>query len=261
MQQLKQEHEQLLNIRRQTENVLKNAKQAVNKHTSDGQKFREAEQRADDRVQELEAEISQDNINDSGVLEELHGQYKEAEENHQIAIDSYKDWVKQKDRIDEVARAMKQDVDKATAAVQTLEKRIGTLRDRTEQRDRSRHNALLEKNLAIGRLEEAEREKAEVVEKRATLADQIVNELTPQAEEVHSRVPVEAGMTTDMLDAKIQALIAERDRVHRRCVITVLTTDHRANVMIGSVETGRKFSSGTTGHRQSSRKRMTIFRA
>ncbi|KAL1303210.1 hypothetical protein AAFC00_006629 [Neodothiora populina] len=215
IQHIKQEIDHLQSRLREKQIAVKNAQQAIARHTQEARKHRTAIQRTETRIQELEAELDQDNINDTGVLDELQHQKQEAESELQSARDSYEDSINQKDKIDEAQRVVKADLEAASAAIRELEAKINKARNRGEQRERSRREALHKKNLAIGLLEEAQREREEAVQRREALAAQIESDLIPQAEEVHSRIPVPENMTTDMLDAKLEALVKERDRVQQ----------------------------------------------
>lgn len=219
--QIKRDIDQLQRQRREKEESFKNAKQAIVKHDQESKKLRLAVQQTEDRILQLENELSEDNVNDTGVLEELQQQLEDAKNNLQTAKDSYGDSVAQKDRIDDAQKAAKQELDAATAAVQEMEAKINKAKSRADQKKRTRDEALLKKNHALGLLAEAEARKQTVVERREVLAGQ-VDEMIPQAEQVHPRVPVPAGMTTEKLDERLDKMVKERDRVQQRYVSVVV---------------------------------------
>jgi len=218
VQQARQEVESLRQEKRKRELALKAAQQAVYQHNTEAKKLREASQRAEDRALQLDEEISQDNVNDTSVLEELRGQLEEAENDLQTTRDSYQDSVNQRDKIDALNKELRQQVDAVYSEVQAIETKIKRAQDRAQEREKSRYNSLLKKNHTLGLLDESRREKEEAVHARDVLAGQIRDDLTPQAEAVHTRVPVPQGTTTDMLDARMDKLVKEKRAFEQRYV-------------------------------------------
>jgi len=218
VQQARQELENLRQEKRKHELALKAAQQAVHQHNTEAKRLREASQRAEDRALQLDEEISQDNVNDTSVLEELRGQLEEAENDLQTTRDSYQDSVNQRDAIDALDKELKQQADAVYSEVQAIQAKIKRAQHRAQEREKTRYNALLKKNHTLGFLDESRREKEEAVHARDVLAGQIRDDLTPQAEAVHSRVPVPQGTTTDMLDARMDKLVKEKRAFEQRYV-------------------------------------------
>lgn len=214
--QAKQSINQDESLIREKQEAVKTANQAIIKHDRDLTRLREALQRIEDQVQGLEAEITEDNVQDTGVLEELRRQLEEAQRELEMSQNSFKDSVNEKDRIDEINREVKRQADAALAEVNEAEAKIRKAEERAEQRATRREKALYEKNLEMGRLATMKVERQESVDQRDSLAQQLEQDLIPQAEEVHPRVPVPRGMTTDQLDKKLDSLIKERERFQQR---------------------------------------------
>lgn len=211
--QMKRDLDQLQQRKRTKELAVRDAKTAVTRHNTEARKLHETVQRAIDRKEGLEGELERDNVNDTGVLEELQQQLKDAENELDIARQSMEDSINQKDIVNEAQKTVKAELDAALLEVQELEAKIGKATERADRKDKARSDALRKKNHEIGLLEQAIQRKQEAVEERDGLAHQIENVLMPQAEEVHPRVPVPQGTSVDQLDAKLGALIDEMKKV------------------------------------------------
>lgn len=197
---------------------MKTAKEAIVRHDREAANIRTDVQRLQTRIEELNDEITQNNVNDSGRLDELNSQLEEERQELETALASYSDSVVEKDRIDKASKEVKREVDAAHAVVQRLERNIRQAQERSDRQERARQDALRRKNQAVGLLEEAEREKAEVAEERENLARQLAVDIVPQAELVHARIPVDEGMTMAMIDKKLEALVKEQETMNRRLV-------------------------------------------
>lgn len=231
-EQIRLQKEVVMQLRREANDVQvqlqqlqatsKHAGEALFRHDRDAKSLRVQLQRADDHVQELDAAIQRDSINDTGVLEELQEQLSEAHEQQQAARDSYQDMVNEMDKLNDLARGIKEQLDAATLAVKEQEAKINKAKEKLEKRKDGRDQALRRKNFAIEQVEHAQQEKAEIEQRRQAKARMLETEYIPQAEQICRRIPVEDGMTPDIIDKKLDRLIDERNKFQQRFVISVL---------------------------------------
>lgn len=214
--QLKREENDAQKQLQQLQQTSKRAGEVIFRHDRDTKNLRVQAQRADDHIQELETVIQRDSINDTSVLDELQDQLNEAQQQQQTAQDSYQDAINAKDALNVLARSIKDQLDAATLAVKEQEAKINKAKDKLEKKKDAREQALRKKNYAIELMENAQQEKAGIEQRREAKARMLETEYLPQAEQVCRRIPVDEGLTPDVIDRRLEKLIAEREKYQQR---------------------------------------------
>lgn len=214
----KREQQEAENHVRATESVLTRAKQALTRHDRDAREIRQHRQRLEDRIEQLQAELDADAVNDTSALDELHAQFNDAEEALKAANDSMVDSVSAMDQLGSQNRAVKEQLDAATREVEEAQARLDKARKRLEEKSSQREFALRKKNEALAMVEVAQQEK-EALEAQRTEQERIIREeYLPGATEVSARVNVEPGHTVEVLDRKLEKLEQEHKRFQDRFV-------------------------------------------
>ncbi|KAH0367083.1 DNA repair protein Rad18, partial [Aureobasidium melanogenum] len=197
---------------RTLETALTRVKQAKVRYDRETANLRQQRQRCEDRIEQLQGELDADAVNDTGALDELHTQYKEAEQNLQAANDTMMDSVNALDKLGQDNRLIKQQLDAATKEVEEAQARLIKAQKRLEDKTTQRELALRRKNEALEMVDMARRDK-EALEEQRVEQERILNEdYIHGAEQVSRRVVVEPGNTVEVLDKKLEKLEAE----HRR---------------------------------------------
>jgi hypothetical protein len=108
---------------------------------------------------------------------------------------------------------LKARADTALREFQTAKMQIEKAENRKEQLERDRQNALRAKNLAIAEIDAA-KHRVQQSEERRDEQQRIVQEIfVSAAEKVCQRIEVEAGVTADILDRRLDKFEAELKRV------------------------------------------------
>jgi chromosome segregation ATPase len=201
---------------RTLDNALNRAKQASVRHERDGRDLRSNRQRLDDRIEQLQAELDADAVNDTSALDELHAQYNEAEQALQAANDTMMDSVNAMDQLGNSNRHIKEQLDASTREVEEAQTRLDKAKKRLENKDEERRVALLRKNEALEMANLAQMAKDELAVQRAEQARLVEEDYVPAATEVCRRIAVEPGHTVEVLDRKLEKMEQERQRFHDR---------------------------------------------
>ncbi|PSK54037.1 hypothetical protein B9Z65_7843 [Elsinoe australis] len=199
---------------RQLEEKLKRANQALNRFAGQARDLRIAMQQAEDHVIDIRQQLESYKI-DAGTLDSLKDSLKDAKETHDMYGNSYQDAIEEKDRLNEAQRTVKTKLDTINASAAELEKKLEKVVNAIKKHDDARTQALKQKNLAIGFLEEAEKAKESAEQDKAQLKE-TVEYYEEEASKVHPRIEVDAGMTTDRIDKKIERLQQERHAARER---------------------------------------------
>lgn len=199
--------------RRNHQTALTQAQQALQRWKRDEEKLRIAYQRAEDAVETKEAEIESNRPQD-GRLQELERQVKEAQEELESTQASYQDSVVEKDRLDEAARERKDVVDAAFAQLDEANKWNEKAVRRSQKLEADRYAALLKKNEVLAVLDDC---RERIAQAQAAVAHQqgTVDEYIQHASAVSDRVPVEEGVTPEILDARVSRLNDDYRRAER----------------------------------------------
>ncbi|KAK3704529.1 Structural maintenance of chromosomes protein 6 [Vermiconidia calcicola] len=171
-------------------------------------------QQADDAVEQQKAEID-NNRPEDGKLQELERTLEDARGELEGQGASFADMVNAKDALNAKAHEIKARLDDATAALDHAKARVAKGENRLQQLEQARMKALQEKNLALEEIDEAKREQTRLEEKFETQR-RWVEQFTEQARQICGRrVPVEAGLTADDIDARLGRFIKDKERAER----------------------------------------------
>ncbi|TIA56811.1 DNA repair protein [Aureobasidium pullulans] len=197
---------------RTLETALTRAKQAKNRHDRDAKEIRLQRQQLEDRIEQLQAELDADAVNNTSALDELHAQYSEAEQNLQAANDTMEDSVNALDKLGDDNRDVKHQLDAANKQVEEAKAQLTKAEKRLEDKTASREYALRQKNQALEFVDMAQQEK-ESLEVSRVEQERLINEdYLPGATNVSRRIPVEPGNTVEVLDRKLEKLEQEHKR-------------------------------------------------
>jgi chromosome segregation ATPase len=212
----KRDFDQLKQQQRELQQALKVAEQALVRWDRSNKELRLAKQQADDAVEAMQNEIENNRPQD-GKIQELRTQLQSANEDVDATQNSYQDGVDWKDRLNEQATGpsgLKAKADAALREYQTAKMQIEKAENRKAQLESDRVHALRSKNLALEEIELAKDRLRRAEEARDGQARN-VEVFVGHAGEVCSRVPVDAGVTTAVLDKRLEQFIAEYERVQR----------------------------------------------
>lgn len=212
----KRDFDQLKQKQRDLQQALKVAEQALVRWDRSNKELRLAKQQADDAVEAMHNEIENNRPQD-GKIQELRTQLQSAIEDVNATQSSYQDGVDWKDRLNEQANGpngLKARADAALREYQTAKMQIEKAENRKAQLESDRVHALRSKNLALEEIELAKDRLRRAEEARDGQARN-VEVFVGHAGEVCSRVPVDAGVTTAVLDKRLEQFIAEYERVQR----------------------------------------------
>ncbi|GAM83237.1 hypothetical protein ANO11243_012230 [Dothideomycetidae sp. 11243] len=196
-------------IVRQRELQVRKAADDLKRFAQQQRNFRTAYQEAEDRVQDLRAELDSLTV-DAGTMSSLREALREAEGTEQLHANSYTDAAEAKDRINDAQREVKRRLDAATDDVRDARMKLKKLEASAAKKESARSEALRAKNQAVLAVENA-KEKLTAAEKQKEEKDTLVSNFTAAASEIHPRVPVEKGLTADAIDQQMEALVRERN--------------------------------------------------
>ena len=216
MNDAKRDLQEAENNVRTLETALTRAKQAKVRYDREATNLRQQRQRCEDRIEQLQGELDADAANDTGALDELHAQYKEAEQNLQAANDTMMDSINALDKLGQDNRLIKQQLDAATKEVEEAQAQLTKAQKRLEDKTTQREFALHKKNEALEMVDLARRDKEALEEQRVEQERLINEEYIKGAEQVSRRVVVEPGNTVEVLDSKLEKLEAEHRRYQDR---------------------------------------------
>lgn len=205
---------QLQQTSRDLQNTLKLADQALFRWDRRNKDLRREKQQADDNVEAMQNEIENNRPQD-GKIQELKVQLEGVIEDVDAVQRSYQDGVDWKDRLNENANGpegLKAKADAALREYQTAKMQIEKAENRKAQLEADRVHALRSKNFA---LEEIDREKDTLrrAEESRDELKELVETYIREAQAICRRVPVEQGITPEILDRRLDQFIAEFRRV------------------------------------------------
>jgi hypothetical protein len=108
---------------------------------------------------------------------------------------------------------LKARADTALREYKTAQMQIEKAQNRKAQLEHDRQNALRAKNLAIEEIDSAKHRLQQYEERRDNQQQIVQEQFVSEAERVCRRIPVEAGVTTDILDRRLENFEAELSRV------------------------------------------------
>jgi chromosome segregation ATPase len=196
--------------------VLKVAEQALVRWDRSNKELRRAKQQADDAVEAMSNEIENNRPQD-GKIQELRSQLESVIEDVAATQRSYQDGVDWKDRLNGLATGpdgLKAKADAALRDYQTAKMQIEKAENRKTQLDADRVRALREKNRTLEEIDQAKDNLRRAEEARDELVQKVA-EFVVEAEKVCLRIPVDEGLTTTILDNRLDQFISELQRVQR----------------------------------------------
>jgi len=199
---------------READMEVKRAKEALNRFDRQQRDRRIARQEAETRVDELRDQIEQSTI-ETGRLDALKAQLRDSEESQKQQQSSYQDAIISKENLNTAQREVKDALDEATKEVTERETRIKKVETTLRKQSEKRSKALQDKNLAEGFVGVATKEK-EDAERDAEKKRAEVVDFTREAAQVHERIPVERGLTADMIDKRLDRLHEDHKRAESR---------------------------------------------
>jgi chromosome segregation ATPase len=195
---------------------LKVAEQALVRWDRTNKELRRAKQQADDAVEAMSNEIENNRPQD-GKIQELRIQLESVIEDVAATQRSYQDGVDWKDRLNGLATGpdgLKAKADAALRDYQTAKMQIEKAENRKTQLDNDRVRALREKNRTFEETEQAKDNLRRAEAARDELVQKVA-EFVVEAEKVCLRIPVNEGLTTTILDNRLDQFISELQRVQR----------------------------------------------
>ena len=200
---------------RELQAAVKLAEQAIFRWDRQNKALRLEKQQADDAVEAKQGEIELNRPQD-GKLQELQTQLESINQDIDHAQSTYQDGVDWKDRLNEKATGpdgLKAKADTALREFQTAKMQIEKAENRKGQLERDRQDALRAKNLAIDEIDAAKRRLEQCEERRDNQQSIVQDQFVSEAEKICRRIDVEAGVTTDILDKRLDKFQAELTRV------------------------------------------------
>jgi chromosome segregation ATPase len=179
-------------------------KQAVDEHKRKYRQLKIALQNAEDRVEALEAEFDQVNVED-GRLEAYKTDLAEAERELEIYEDSYGSQALEKEKLNKIASAKRNELQRVKTRVEEHEAQLRKAQIKVRNVRQARQIAVEEKNLAIEAIATLKVEEIRAEDKRRTRAEQ-VDEYASEAAKISERVPIGNNETAATLDAKLTSL-------------------------------------------------------
>lgn len=199
-------------VRQQQEQAMK-ATSALKRFGTQQRELKTAWQQADERVQDLQAELDRFSL-DASVLTAHQEALKEAESAEQLAANSYTDALEAKERINETQREVKSRLDAATTENKDAEMKLEKIKTAITKKDSQRMTALQAKNAIYDEIEGMERALTDFKTEKEK-QDERVRDFTVQAAAIHERVPLERGMTASKIDELIDRLEKEQQEAER----------------------------------------------
>lgn len=197
---LEQQLQELTQQCRQAESHLANCRESLDSHDHQEHELKVGTQRADDLLEELKDEISRNSMND-GNLHSLKSALADIEEEKRLNEASYVDSVNAMDSVVERIKAIMRELAEKDAEIAPLQEKIRVLQEQESRIADKRKNALGQKNIVIGKLENAKNEERAAEQQRREVEAR-VNDYIEQANLVSPRVSIDPGETVASLDMK-----------------------------------------------------------
>ena len=160
--------------------------------------------------------LEQDKI-EEGHLDLLQLNLRDAEEERKIHEGSYQDSVNEIDKSRETVKQLGEQFQAKRQAVAEAEFKAKKAQATASKASTQRQTALYEKNEAFQRIDDANRTKGLIENKRQAMLAR-VQDFTEKASRVSPRVAIDAGETPDSLEKKLEKLNHELDEYQRQWV-------------------------------------------
>jgi chromosome segregation ATPase len=180
----------------------KEAEQALERHKREAKGFNLKLQRQEHELEKLQDELTS-KTPQTGVVNSYKKQLAEARESTERDENAYSDSVVEKDRLNLVARELKDQMDSSDEAIRELEAQVRKAEKRAQKAETVRQNATLTKNEAYGRISDAQLQEQQLQTERDEQLEQ-VEYFRDQASNVSARVAVDPTETVKTLEEKLQ---------------------------------------------------------
>ncbi|KAG9249156.1 hypothetical protein BJ878DRAFT_579613 [Calycina marina] len=189
--------------------------EAIKQHESDRKQLRIRVQRAQERVDELQAEFDVVNITD-GALDALKISLTEAEADVKRLEDDYGSQSVQIDEVNKIASAKKRSLKGARLVTTEQRTKVEKAQNRIKQTTSARNTALGEKNFACEEIDTLRKRKATAGQAVADQEEQVAS-FTEQAAAVSpERMDIEVGTTFERLEQKYDKFRKQLKEHHNR---------------------------------------------
>ncbi|KAH6637581.1 dna repair protein-like protein rad18 [Boeremia exigua] len=217
--QIRQETQQLELAKQATSAARQESKRLLDKvnklkateanHSRLGKQLQHSHQAAQDRVEALEAELS-DATPDAAAIEVLEDQLRTARDEQKRCEEVYEDMVEQKMELGAENATNKQALDDAQKEVKDLEFRLTKAQARVRAMQSKREDALKAKNKAIDSIKAVEDNKKLWIDERVSKQAEVEKRIADAMTVAPDRVAVPAGKTFEGLIESRQKLIKTR---------------------------------------------------
>ena len=219
LRQATNERDQIKQNMNNLQNAFTKATELIKRFHKKRNDLKTAFQQAEDAVQCKEAEIDSNQPQD-GKLQELERQLSEAKDDHNAQAQSFLDMVNVKDELNSKQRQVKDRLDIATTDLAQGNERVAKAEQRLRNLENTRVDALQRKNEALEQIDDEKRIHNELEGKTET-QQSIVANFVENAEKVSRRIPIEDGLTCDIIDKRIAKFIQDRERAEREAGGTI----------------------------------------
>lgn len=152
----------------------------------------------------MQETLEQESV-EEGRLDALKDHLKEALEEKLMHEGSYENCVNAIDESKETLKVLREQWQAHSRALAESEAKAKKAEAKVVQSSTQRQDALLDKNAAIQRIEDANQDKGQIENKRQAMLAR-VQDFIEKATKVSPRVPVDAGETTDSLEKKLEKM-------------------------------------------------------
>jgi chromosome segregation ATPase len=186
----------------------------LNQLRKEGSKARTLADTLDEKVSQLQDKL-EEATPQSGVLERLETQLKEAKAAKELLNNSWMDSVTQLDELNGLNRYLKEQMDSWDDNIAAIKKKVSKADKEAQTLDVKRQDLVLNKNQAVADKRAAESDK-EGLEKQCEVEKEKLRHHTESALEFFERIPVDRGETYDSLEAKYTKLMRDLQDAQRR---------------------------------------------
>jgi chromosome segregation ATPase len=188
--------------RRVAHTKQKEADQALERHKRAAKALNLQSQRQEHELEKLQDELTS-KTPQTGVVDSYNRQLEEARESVERDENAYSDSVVEKDRLNLVARELKDQLNKANDAIRELEAQVRKAEKQAQKAETARQNATFVKNEAYGRISDAQIQEQRLQQEREEQMEQ-VEYFQDQASNVSARVAVDPTETVKTLEEKLK---------------------------------------------------------
>lgn len=194
MANLKQDLSQAQEVHRQARNRVQKAQQDLLGHDRAVKDFVVQIQRQEAKVAELKDQL-EEATPQTGLLDSYREELRTAESDEGILSNQFEDFVIEKRRLNGQARELKDKLTEIDNELESAEQEVRNVQARHDHLERRRYNLLLEKNVSVQAVEDAQSRLQGLQTTRQEAHDQLQS-ITAEASEHSERVPLDRGKST-----------------------------------------------------------------